>query len=743
MADSSVPVTAGAGTNIDTFTQPGGDHRQAVVLGDAAAANTAAVDASSRLAVVTPSTYTTGTITAANANLYVGAATAGSTVQITVPDGHSSWDAYINGTFSSGTTLYFQGSLDGTNWFPLNGRRNTDITTNDTTNLVSADFFGGGGPLGANPSNWRGVVGAIRFFRVVCAAFTAADSVVVQIATSAAVGAVFLNVVPQFKLQDSGSPVNAGLRADGFLNVRPDPKSLLQDTFESIDTTNTWTLGGITVPTGASGVLTVNPGTAANGSSFARSQPSFLNGSSAYLQNVFIITLDAAPVTGNTRFWGLGIPQATPTTGIPVLNGVVFEVRAADGGLYGTVYSNGAVTQSVPLTRPTDGAAHRYQILYRSSRAYFDIDGVAAGSIAFPIPAVSALPTTIGSVNGGAALGAAPILTSTLIGVGDSAGNNSTISDGTYPWRRAQVSAAGAMSVNLAASQGSTAAVTGTLSAAGVDTPGTVSIATTTGQIVAAVGAAGNATFHLVTSAFVGTVTFEASLNGGLNYSPIYSMREDGTGAESSAAISTAAAFIRAYTTGIPGFTHLRIRVAAYTSGTLAVVINQGPFLLETSPSLGASSAVIGTTRDLVAGQNRTIFSAQLLGGTLTTADTLVSLTPYRASVAGTAAASLTVTAAKTLRIQSISLTIIGSATATATAASARLRYSNTTTVVTSGPVADEISVNLAAVISNRGSANMAFGSDGFEIPAGSSLGVSVLGIASGTYDVVIKGYEY
>lgn len=34
MADSSVPISAGVGTNIDTITTPNGDHRQVVVVGD-------------------------------------------------------------------------------------------------------------------------------------------------------------------------------------------------------------------------------------------------------------------------------------------------------------------------------------------------------------------------------------------------------------------------------------------------------------------------------------------------------------------------------------------------------------------------------------------------------------------------------------------------------------------------------------------------------------------------------------
>lgn len=43
MAESSIAITAGAGTAVDTFTQTDGSHRQAMVLGDATAATTATV----------------------------------------------------------------------------------------------------------------------------------------------------------------------------------------------------------------------------------------------------------------------------------------------------------------------------------------------------------------------------------------------------------------------------------------------------------------------------------------------------------------------------------------------------------------------------------------------------------------------------------------------------------------------------------------------------------------------------
>jgi hypothetical protein len=55
MADSSISVNiAGSATApVDAFTQSNGDFRQAVVIGDAAAASTAAVDTAGRLSVRT------------------------------------------------------------------------------------------------------------------------------------------------------------------------------------------------------------------------------------------------------------------------------------------------------------------------------------------------------------------------------------------------------------------------------------------------------------------------------------------------------------------------------------------------------------------------------------------------------------------------------------------------------------------------------------------------------------------
>lgn len=129
-----------------------------------------------------PQSYTIGTLTALN-----------QAITLRVPEGQSSWAVYLNGTFSATSRVAFEGSPDSINWFALNGRRNTDAATNEATNFIDANPFGGPSPTGANPSNWRGVIGGIRFFRVRCSAFTTADAIGVQISTSTGPGATFFN----------------------------------------------------------------------------------------------------------------------------------------------------------------------------------------------------------------------------------------------------------------------------------------------------------------------------------------------------------------------------------------------------------------------------------------------------------------------------------------------------------------------------------------------------------------------
>lgn len=243
---------------------------------------------------------------------------------------------------------------------------------------------------------------------------------------------------------DEINGTTVGARPDGFLRTVNDPTTLLFDTFETLDTTNTWTLGGTALPTGANGIMTIAANATVSATSYAVSQPKFTPGSNAYLQFAALVTVDGVASTGTNRFWGLGTITA-PTTALPIQNGTIFEVDTT-GVLFGSVYSNGARTQTATLTKPTDGLVHRYAIYYKASRAYFELDNVIVGSLPFPNPAVSALNLVIGQANSGTVTGT-NTLTATLMGIADTGRNATKMADGLYPWRTATVKPASTAAV--------------------------------------------------------------------------------------------------------------------------------------------------------------------------------------------------------------------------------------------------------------------------------------------------------
>lgn len=193
------------------------------------------------------------------------------------------------------------------------------------------------------------------------------------------------------------------------------------------------------------------------------------------------------------------------------------------------------------------------------------------------------------------------------------------------------------------------ATTSGTLSAAATNTPGTAVTASSTGQVVTATALAGNVTFHLVSAAFVGTVVFEASVDAGLNYAPIMAIREDGSGAETTAVLSVASAFIRLYTAALPGLAYFRVRCSAFTSGTLAVILAPGPTLIEPNPSLASGVNYIGQVR-LTDGTNAPAVKAlATTAATSTDPALLVQALPtvsQTSSILGSAATAVTLTLA-------------------------------------------------------------------------------------------------
>lgn len=265
--------------------------------------------------------------------------------------------------------------------------------------------------------------------------------------------------VPASVLYDESGAYAATIFPAGFLRVTDEPTQLFYDPFDGavVDVTNRWTssfaLGAAVAPAQASGSLTVNAGATAGGWASLGSQaalvptvPSWLGASFA---NAF--TDGAAFVSTGTRFWGVGTIPGTPTTAVPITDGIGFEISS--GKMYAVVYAAGVRTQIADLsaatgtgTAPTDTANHRYIVYIRTDRVFWYIDSLSVPVAVsnFQSPQVQTLPIRYVAVSGGSAT----TIGSAGLAAWDTGKNNTQLSDGTFPWRKAAISATGAISVD-------------------------------------------------------------------------------------------------------------------------------------------------------------------------------------------------------------------------------------------------------------------------------------------------------
>lgn len=208
------------------------------------------------------------------------------------------------------------------------------------------------------------------------------------------------------------------------------------------------------------------------------------------------------------------------------------------------------------------------------------------------------------TLNGGASSGVA--VQRMKVGFGD---------DNTYR----DASSAFPLPVNLAASAGNGAQVGASITASAAGT--LAGTGNTTGSVVIDVSQAGNASFHLLAAAFVGTVVFEQSFDpAGANgtWAGVPVIPEDATSAPmATLAISTAVAYIRQFTTGMFGPKLFRVRCSAFTSGSLAVLGSAGPGWYEGQPALAPGANMIGSV-SLASGTTYAVTSVNTSGTTNT-----------------------------------------------------------------------------------------------------------------------------
>lgn len=275
----------------------------------------------------------------------------------------------------------------------------------------------------------------------------------------------------------------------GFVRTSDEPKQVFYDPFDSaLDTTNRWSAptssgGGVAAAVSA-GVLTLGSGTTANGYSYLTSQASFVPTIPAWLGDSWAIQIESGAAAGNNavRFWGRGSVTGTPTSAAPLGtgNGAGFKI-GTDGVLKAVVYAAGAETIVADLSasQPTDGAYHRYIVYYRTDRIFWYIDSLTTpvATSNFQGPQVQTLPILALAVAHSSAPAASRVISCTGVAVWDTGKNATQLSDGTYPWRKAVVTATGSLSVNV--SSGSTSNTVGSVAL----------LAGTTANVIGAVAA--------------------------------------------------------------------------------------------------------------------------------------------------------------------------------------------------------------------------------------------------------------
>lgn len=258
-----------------------------------------------------------------------------------------------------------------------------------------------------------------------------------------------------------------------------------------------------------------------------------------------------------------------------------------------------------------------------------------------------------------------------------------------------------------------------------------------------------------ISNVWVGTIVFEASLDGATFF------------AVNAVNVASGAIVVNTTANGIfkvdsAGYQVVRARCSVFTSGSITINVRTGlaPSVLTIENTINAlvtqqviTKGVQGangvTTQDLKdAGRNQTNYfmAAQVLS---TAAEVLQSLTGYKTAAA--VAASTTpavVTAAKTYRINRISITYIAVAIAGSILVSLRAQAGGVVTLTS--PLVDSWLVGANAATAGVAETITIDIPDGIEFPAGTGIGVGVVGqsmlgvaAATGYAKVSVSGFEY
>jgi hypothetical protein len=271
-----------------------------------------------------------------------------------------------------------------------------------------------------------------------------------------------VNSSGQLSVSVSDSVANAQYNFPaGFVRTSDEPRQIFYDPFDTaLDTTNMWTTPTVgnsaTLASVSSGLLTMATGTTASGWSKLFSLPTFKPPTPAWIGFSFAINLPdgSAPIANSYRFWGCGTMPTTPTTAAPLTDAVGFELTTT-GKLMAVVYTNGTRTAVQDLSstgnnkQPLDTSSHRYIVYVRTDKAYWYIDSLATpvATSNFQSPSIQTLPMSFLAVGGSTPPATTAQIQCNGATCWDTGKNATQLADGTYPWRKAQISSTGGLTV--------------------------------------------------------------------------------------------------------------------------------------------------------------------------------------------------------------------------------------------------------------------------------------------------------
>jgi hypothetical protein len=238
------------------------------------------------------------------------------------------------------------------------------------------------------------------------------------------------------------------------LQTTIDPTEVFNESFEggSLDTTNRWNTptvagAGSVTQSGSLGAI-ISVGTGANSAAALISQATFPTQYGSPITLAWGQKIETTTIaTGNYRFMGYGNAGTSYSTSNPISNGIGFEITTA-GVLRAVIYASDVLIFSQNITIPTDGLEHIFAIQNRGNFTIWYLDNFTFPTVTAQLqsPDATLLPLRFASLNGGSTTVGTPTMDIFAIAMLDAGRNASQISDGTFPWRRTQVSAIGALS---------------------------------------------------------------------------------------------------------------------------------------------------------------------------------------------------------------------------------------------------------------------------------------------------------